>query len=426
MANLQEEFNEDIENYQINEDYKVWKKNAPHLYDLALTHVFDWPSLTCQWLPLKDSPQDADYSIHKLVLGTHTSDQEPNFLMIAKVRLPNNESLADTTEYSVNTKDTGAPGNITGEHRVDIETKILHEGEVNRARYMPQKYNVIATKTTSGEVHVFDYSQHPATPVSLDHVKPEVRLVGHTCEGYGLNWSKHKLGHILSGSNDHKICLWNVEGSNTASSKISPLHEFKFHTAGVQDVTWHHFSPEIFASVGNDKRIVIWDMRKPQKPCHDIQAHAAEINSIDFNPSDEYLFVTGSSDHTCAFWDLRNTSKSLHRFEGHTDEVMKVEWEPNHASLFASSGNDRRIRVWDINKIGQQVKNDIPLEGAPELMFLHSGHRAPITDFSWNVNEPVLMASAEEENNVLQIWQMASSIYREDSKDGMMEIRMTK
>lgn len=122
---------------------------------------------------------------------------------------------------------------------------------------MPQKYNVIATKTTSGEVHVFDYSQHPATPVSLDHVKPEVRLVGHTCEGYGLNWSKHKLGHILSGSNDHKICLWNVEGSNTASSKISPLHEFKFHTAGVQDVTWHHFSPEIFASVGNDKRIVM-------------------------------------------------------------------------------------------------------------------------------------------------------------------------
>ncbi len=67
MANLQEgrnfdpslfltqkEFNEDIENYQINEEYKVWKKNAPHLYDLALTHVFDWPSLTCQWLPLKD------------------------------------------------------------------------------------------------------------------------------------------------------------------------------------------------------------------------------------------------------------------------------------------------------------------------------------------------------------------------------------
>ncbi len=55
------------------------------------------------------SPQDADYSIHKLVLGTHTSEQEPNFLMIAKVRLPNNEALADTTEYSINTKGTKWP-----------------------------------------------------------------------------------------------------------------------------------------------------------------------------------------------------------------------------------------------------------------------------------------------------------------------------
>jgi len=55
---------------------------------------------------------------------------------------------------------------------------------------MPQKYNVIATKTPNGEVHVFDYSQHPATPVSLDHVRPEVRLVGHKCEGYSLKKRK--------------------------------------------------------------------------------------------------------------------------------------------------------------------------------------------------------------------------------------------
>jgi len=35
----------------INEEYKVWKKNSPYLYDLVLTHALEWPSLTCQWLP---------------------------------------------------------------------------------------------------------------------------------------------------------------------------------------------------------------------------------------------------------------------------------------------------------------------------------------------------------------------------------------
>ena len=35
----------------INEEYKVWKKNTPFLYDMVMTHALEWPSLTVQWLP---------------------------------------------------------------------------------------------------------------------------------------------------------------------------------------------------------------------------------------------------------------------------------------------------------------------------------------------------------------------------------------
>jgi Histone-binding protein RBBP4 or subunit C of CAF1 complex len=31
------------------------KKNAPYLYDLMITHALDWPSLTCQWFPDKET-----------------------------------------------------------------------------------------------------------------------------------------------------------------------------------------------------------------------------------------------------------------------------------------------------------------------------------------------------------------------------------
>jgi len=31
----------------------------------------------------------------------------------------------------------GGIGQASGENRIDIETKIVHEGEVNKARYMP-------------------------------------------------------------------------------------------------------------------------------------------------------------------------------------------------------------------------------------------------------------------------------------------------
>ena len=37
----------------INEEYKIWKKNTPFLYDLVITKALEWPSLTCQWLPVR-------------------------------------------------------------------------------------------------------------------------------------------------------------------------------------------------------------------------------------------------------------------------------------------------------------------------------------------------------------------------------------
>lgn len=40
-----------VQEKMINEEYKVWKKNAPYLYDLVVTHALEWPSLTVQWLP---------------------------------------------------------------------------------------------------------------------------------------------------------------------------------------------------------------------------------------------------------------------------------------------------------------------------------------------------------------------------------------
>ena len=48
MANPVEE---NAEERIINEEYKIWKKNTPFLYDLVMTHALEWPSLTVQWLP---------------------------------------------------------------------------------------------------------------------------------------------------------------------------------------------------------------------------------------------------------------------------------------------------------------------------------------------------------------------------------------
>jgi histone-binding protein RBBP4 len=67
--------------------------------------------------------------------------------------------------------------------RFKIIQRINHSGEVNRARYMPQKPDILATKTVSGEVHIFDRTKHESFESGSDS-RPEIRLKGQTKEGF--------------------------------------------------------------------------------------------------------------------------------------------------------------------------------------------------------------------------------------------------
>ena len=53
-----------------------------------------------------------------------------------------------------------------------IDITINHPGEVNKARQMPQSHNIIATKTVSGEIHIYDYFKHPAKPQVANEIRP--------------------------------------------------------------------------------------------------------------------------------------------------------------------------------------------------------------------------------------------------------------
>lgn len=88
------------EDHQVEEEFSVWKKNSPFLYDLIVSHSLEWPSLTVQWLPSPPSPyKDGSFATHKLILGTHTSDESPNFLLVADVLLPVNPSSSLDTNH---------------------------------------------------------------------------------------------------------------------------------------------------------------------------------------------------------------------------------------------------------------------------------------------------------------------------------------
>ena len=116
MSNPENELDENM----LNEEYKIWKKNTPFLYDTVITHALEWPSLTVQWLPDVKPAADPAFNIHKLLLGTHTSNSEPNYLMVADVTLPALETLIDARTYD------DEKGEVVRSYAISIQLRHHH------------------------------------------------------------------------------------------------------------------------------------------------------------------------------------------------------------------------------------------------------------------------------------------------------------
>lgn len=452
----------DEEEQKLYEEFKVWKKNTPFLYDLVVSRALEWPSLTVEWIPGRTRDDANGLEVQRLVLGTHTDGEDPNYLMVAEVHLPLSEdeilSTTTTSSSSNNTSNnsssaapsesgvtTAVTDNIDGDflmdargrraryqndtsdggrvnERVRIVQKILHPSEVNRARCMPQRPSVIATKGTMPEVYVFDTARHPETPapaVAPDApaaCRPDLRLTGHTADGYGLDWSPAAQGWLASGSNDNVVCLWDVEAGlrgGIGGAELAAAGIARGHTDIVEDVAWHRLDGNVFGSVGDDGRILLWDRRDLRTPSGGPRpgAHGGkEVNAICFSPFNGNLFATGGSDTMVMLWDVRDLSSPLNVFMHHTGEVYQVAWSRHSETILASSATDKRVLVWDLSLIGDEQSADEANDGPPELLFSHSGHTGRIAEFSWSQEDPWLIGSVADDN-IIQLWQMSKTIY---------------
>ncbi|TLD21377.1 hypothetical protein PspLS_09200 [Pyricularia sp. CBS 133598] len=415
---VEEDF--DQEQKIINEEYKTWKKNSPFLYDMILSTALAWPTLTVQWLPDVKEPEGKNYRIHRVLLGTHTSEAASEYLQIAEVEIPK-AVQPNPADYDEDRGEIGGYGGSKGSEAAaikwNITQKIDHPGEVNKARYQPQNPDIIATACVDGKILIFDRTKHSLQPSGTPN--PQYELIGHKAEGYGLNWSPHDEGCLVTGSSDQTVLLWDLKDVQPNNRILKPKRKYTHHSQVVNDVQYHPLVKHFIGTVSDDLTLQILDTRQESNDKAALVAkngHSDAINALDFCPASEFLVATASADKTIGLWDLRNVKDKIHTLEGHRDAVTSVFWHPHEAGILASGSYDRRILFWDLSRVGEEQQPDDAEDGPPELLFMHGGHTNHLADFSWNPNEPWMVCSAAEDN-LLQVWKVAESIVKRDDAD---------
>jgi len=78
-----------------------------------------WVGALCTFILLlvaaeKKEPPGKEYSVQRLLLGTHTSDNEQNYVMLADVQLPLEDAEIDSRQYEDEKAETGGFGASAG------------------------------------------------------------------------------------------------------------------------------------------------------------------------------------------------------------------------------------------------------------------------------------------------------------------------
>ncbi|GER52384.1 transducin family protein / WD-40 repeat family protein [Striga asiatica] len=381
----------------------------------------------------------------RLYLSEQTDGSVPNTLVIAnvevvKARVAAAEHIAQFNEES------RSPF-------VKKSKTIIHPGEVNRIRELPQNSNIVATHTDSPDVLIWDVeTQSNRQPVlGATPSRPDLILTGHKDNAeFALSMSPTEP-FVLSGGKDKSVVLWSIQdhisslaaekgtqkspGSKSVGSNGKPESTtvqargiFHGHDDTVEDVQFNPSSAMEFCSVGDDSCLILWDARTGTSPVVKVEkAHNADLHCVDWNPNDINLILTGSADNTVRMYDRRNLTSGgvgspVHIFEDHTAAVLCVQWSPAKASVFGSAAEDGILNIWDHAKVGKTVNPAGNSGSPPGLFFKHAGHRDKVVDFHWNAADPWTIVSVSEDGEktggggTLQIWRMIDLIYRPEEE----------
>ncbi|KAH9823910.1 WD40-repeat-containing domain protein [Melampsora americana] len=159
-----------------------------------------------------------------------------------------------------------------------------------------------------------------------------------------FSWSQLDPSLIVTSSIDTTCTVWDISSSSAITQLIA-------HDREVYDVCWSTSSREIFASVGADGSVRIFDLRSLDHSTILFESESFTSHRLKFNPIDpNYIAVSSASGNDIHLLDVRSPGVPVVELKAHASNVNGLAWSPD-GNLLGSCGDDCQVLIWDFNEL---------------------------------------------------------------------------
>ena len=233
-----------------------------------------------------------------------------------------------------------------------------------------------------------------------------------------------------------------------SGKRVWKLQDFVAHSGRVQCARLGEKSGQVLATGGDDKRVNIWKVGKPnammsltghtsaveclvfdkqeevlivgcaggsmqcwnleyRKMAGSLAGHRNACTCVEFHPYGEF-FASGSTDTNLKIWDLRRKS-CIQTYPGHSAAVSSIRFSP-HGRWVATGGLDNQVKIWDLTA-GKKMK-DLDL------------HKGAVTSLAFHPKEYLLVSGSVDRTVIL--WSLETFMSVGLSSAGMTAVQAVK
>ncbi|CAD8210558.1 unnamed protein product [Paramecium octaurelia] len=354
-------------------------------YNMLHRVTTEWPCLSCDFVLTEEEQQQyRNKEYHKmnkypytvyLAAGTQAAQPTKNQIYLLKLSKMH-KTKYDDDEASLS-EDDSEDDNLSNdeEGQVHLSSVAGLKCGVNRIKTMNGQA-IAAYWNENGDVSILDLNPlykklltNQQSQFNLSQLHHKVFKNQH--EGFALDWSRLKLGDLISGSVDGKIYLYQLNNNDW----IRENKAYEYHKGSVEDLQFSPIESFVFASCSTDGSLCIVDTREGKHKQAQIlvKAHNCDVNVISWNQVSATLVATGADDGCFKIWDLKYPKNdAISEIQFHNKAITSIQFQPNSDSSIAVSSEDHKLSIWDFAVENENNNvDDIP----DQLMFVHQGQK---------------------------------------------------